>query len=353
MNLDVRRLRLLRELETRQTIAAVAEAFSFSASAVSQQLAQLERETGVKLLERVGRGVQLTPVARSILGHVDGILAELDEVEATLARTGGMPSGRVKLATFQTAGIELVPPALTILERDAPHVRVEVIEAEAEGTLPALSAGRVDLVLADDYLRTPRARDPRLDREELGRDPILIAVPEAHPVARGGAPVPLAALSEAPWVFSREDTFYAAMAMRACTELGGFMPDVRHRANDVGVILALVRAGHAVALVPGLVGSPPGIALREVAERPLHRTLFSAARRSSIANPAIVSVRTALAKAVAAGREGRYELVAAASSSPAPAESSRSASSRPSADGSSSPAASRSRIQADPSGMPT
>lgn len=354
MNLDVRRLRLLRELDARGTIAAVAEAFSFSPSAVSQQLAQLERETGVKLLERVGRGVRLTPAARSILGHVDGILAQLDEVETTLAQIGSAPSGRMTLTTFQSAGTNLVPTALTILAREAPQVRVEVIEAEPEVALPALAAGRVDIVLAEDYLRNPRVRDPRLDRQELSRDPILVALPATHPLAQSGDPVPLTALADAPWAFTMADTFYSAMATRACNELGGFMPDVRHRANDFTVVLALVAAGHAVALVPELIGANrPDIALREVADRPLYRWLFSTCRRSSTANPAIASVRSALARAVDGWRDERYGAAAAASNSAAPAESRRFASSRPSADGSSSPATSRSRIQSEPSGMPT
>jgi DNA-binding transcriptional LysR family regulator len=354
MNLDVRRLRLLRELDARGTIAAVADAFSLSPSAVSQQLAQLERETAVQLLERVGRGVRLTPAARSILGHVDGILAQLGEVETTLARVGTEPSGRVTLTTFQSAGIHLVPHALTLLERDAPQVRVEVVESEPETALPALAAGRVDLVLAEDYLRNPRVRDPRLDRQELSRDPILVALPAAHPLAASGEPVSLGALADEPWAFTMADTFYAAMATRACNELGGFSPDVRHRANDLTVILALVAAGHAVALVPELIGADRSdIALREVADRPLYRWLYSSSRRSSTANPAVASVRAALAQAVDSWRDERYGDAAAASSSPAPADSSLSASSRPSADGSSSPATSRSLIQAEPSGMPT
>src|SRR5687768_7943142 len=119
MSLDVRRLRLLRELEARGTIAAVAEALSFTPSAVSQQLTQLERETGVALLERVGRGVRLTPVARSVLDRVDRVFAELDEVEALLASAAREPAGTITLTAFQSAALELVPAALTALARDA------------------------------------------------------------------------------------------------------------------------------------------------------------------------------------------------------------------------------------------
>ena len=355
MNLYVRRLRLLRELDERGTIAAVAEALSFSPSAVSQQLAQLERDAGVPLLERVGRGVRLTPVARSVLGGVDRIVAELDAVEAALARAADEPVGTVKLTTFQSAGIELVPPALTALKRDAPGLRVEVIEAEPETALPALMSGRVDLVLAEDYQANRRARDPRLDRHELCRDPILLALPARHPLARSGQPVALADLAEDAWAFTREQTFYAQMATRLCNELGGFTPDVRYRANDLFICLALVAAGHAVAFMPELVGHNwPGIAFRPAAERPLERIVFTAARRSSADHAAILKVRAALAReALVRTRRRGYAVSDAASIEPAPAASSRSASSRPSAAGSSKSASKRSRIQAEPSGSPT
>jgi DNA-binding transcriptional LysR family regulator len=300
MSLPVRRLRLLRELETRGTIAAVAEALSFSPSAVSQQLAQLEREAGVPLLERAGRRVRLTPVARSLLVRVDRIVDELDEVEATLARAADEAVGTVTLATFQSAGIELVPPALSALERDAPGLRIEVIESEPETALPALAEGRVDLVLAEDYPAYPRTRNPRLDRQELCRDPILLALPSAHPAARSGMPVDVASLARDPWAFTLAETFYAEMAVRVCQELGGFTPEVRHRANDLTIILALVAAGHAVAFIPELLGRAwPGIAFRRIAGPRLDRAIFTAARLRSADHAAIVKLRAALAREAA------------------------------------------------------
>jgi DNA-binding transcriptional LysR family regulator len=358
MNLAVRRLRLLSELHARGTITAVAEALSFSPSAVSQQLAQLERETDVPLLEHVGRGVRLTPVARLLLPHVDRILEELDELEATLARAAVEPAGTVSLTTFQSAGLELVPPALNALRRDAPRLRVQVVEAEPEKALPALAAGRVDMVLAEDYPGNPRAHDARVDRQELCQDEILLALPASHPLAGSGEPVPVAGLADDPWVFTLEDTFYAQGAARACTELGGFTPDVRHRANDLTISLALVAAGQAVAFIPELLGRDwPGIAFRRVAERPLKRMVFTAVRRSSADQPAIVAVRAALTREAQVrmkrGARGVYPDSAAASNGPAPAASRRSPTSRPSAAGSSEPDSSESRIQVEPSGSPT
>ena len=338
MSLDVRRLRLLRELEAHGTIAAVADALSFSPSAVSQQLAQLERESGAQLLERVGRGVRLTPVARSVLDRVDRVLSELDEVEAMLASAAGEPTGTITITTFQSAGIELVPAALTALARDAPRLRVDVIESEPEDALPALAVGHVDLVIADDYGAAPRARDPRLHREDLLADAIVLALPSKHPAARSGAPVNLADLSDEAWAFTRDETSYAHMARRACRELGGFTPSVRYHANDLTIVCALVAAGHAVGFVPELIGRDwPGVAFRPVADRPLKRTVFTAARMSSADHPAIVTLRRALAReALVRGPRSRiagYAASAAASKDLAPAPRSRSATSRPAADG--------------------
>src|SRR5918992_5042948 len=106
--LDVRRLRLLRELAARGTVTAVAEALAYTPSAVSQQLAQLERDAGLPLLERVGRGVRLTEAGRRLVVHADAVLARLDEAEADLERTAGAVHGTVRVSAFQTAAFALV-----------------------------------------------------------------------------------------------------------------------------------------------------------------------------------------------------------------------------------------------------
>src|SRR3954452_2619057 len=147
--LDVRRLRLLRELAARRTVTAVAEALSYTPSAVSQQLAALERDAGVQLLERVGRGVQLTDAGRRLVVHADAVIAQLEAAEADLARVSGRVAGRVRLASFQTAAHALVIPALEPLEQRHPDLQCEIVQAEAEDALPGLRLGDVDMVLAE------------------------------------------------------------------------------------------------------------------------------------------------------------------------------------------------------------
>src|SRR5215212_3797955 len=149
--LDLRRLRLLRELRERGTIAAVADALTYTPSAVSQQLAQLEREAGVPLLERVGRGVRLTDAALGLVEHTEAVLARLEQAEAELAADSGEVQGVVRVGAFQTAARALVAPILRPLADAYPRLRCEMLEMEAEEALTQLRAGDLDIVIAEEY----------------------------------------------------------------------------------------------------------------------------------------------------------------------------------------------------------
>src|SRR3954453_23588050 len=144
--LELRRLRLLRELHERGTIAAVADALQYTPSAVSQQLAMLERETGVTLLERAGRGVRLPAPGLVLVPHADALLERAALAEADLAAAAGTVTGRGRIAGFQSVALRLALPAMRELARDAPRMRCELVEAEPEQALPALALGEVDLV---------------------------------------------------------------------------------------------------------------------------------------------------------------------------------------------------------------
>src|SRR4051794_15903644 len=266
--LDLRRLRLLRELSARGTLGAVAEALAYSPSAVSQQLAQLEREAGVPLLERAGRNVRLTAAAQMLVGHTDALLARIEEAEAELAAAAEQITGTLRVATIQSAGLYLLAPALKRLGAEHPALRLEVTDAEPDDALPALALGSLDLVLGDEYPFLPRAPDPRLDVEPLLEEHFRVMLPREHPLAGAGGPVRLAALHDAPWAAGRAGTSYAELTLRACRALGGFEPDIRHRSSDLLILLALVAAGQAVTLLPDLVraGREPDVVARDVAE---------------------------------------------------------------------------------------
>ena len=294
--LDVRRLRLLRELAARRTVTAVAEALSYTPSAVSQQLAALERDAGVRLIERVGRGVQLTEAGRRLVSHADAIIARLEAAEADLSRAAGDVSGSVRIASFQTAAHALVIPALGPLEARHPDLHCELVQAEAENALPGLRLGDVDMVLAEEYDHAPRPRDPALEHRELCRDGLVFAVPVDHPAARKER-IAFAELRDGEWAGGETGTAWNDMIERACRSLGGYDPDVRHNVDDVRLILALVAGRGAVGLVPamGLHNDIEGFVWRPPAEGRLERRIFTAVRRGTAERPALQAVREALA----------------------------------------------------------
>jgi DNA-binding transcriptional LysR family regulator len=289
-------MRLLRELSARGTVTAVAEALSYTPSAVSQQLAALERDAGVPLLERVGRGVQLTDAGRRLVIHADAVLARLAAAEADLERASGGVTGRVRIASFQTAAHALVLPALDALEERYPELECELIQAEAEDALPTLRLGDADIVLAEEYHHAPRQRDPALEHRELCRDALLFAVPARHPAAQREA-IAFADLEGEKWAGGELGTAWNDMLVRACRSIGGYEPEVRHHVDDVQLILGLVAARGAVALVPamGWHHEVDGVVLRPPAEGPLDRRIFFAVRRGTWQRPAQQAVFDALA----------------------------------------------------------
>ena len=301
--LDLRRLRLLRELEERGTIAAVADALQFTPSAVSQQLAMLEREAGVRLLERSGRGVRLTDPALVLVRHADALLERAALAEADLAAAAGTVTGRARIASFQSVALRLALPAMQALARDAPGLRCELVESEPEQALPALALGDVDLVLGDEWQHQPRRMPAGLERHELLRDPVPIVLPSRHPAAgRHRGAVPLAALAGEAWVTGHPDMGWEELTRRACLQHGGFDPDIRHRTNDATIALALVARGLAVALVPELAlpRSRAGLAVRPVAEGPIDRETFAFTRAADAARPSTQALLAAVRDAAAA-----------------------------------------------------
>jgi DNA-binding transcriptional LysR family regulator len=293
--LDLRRLRLLRELEARGTIQAVAHALSYTPSAVSQQLAQLEREAGVPLLERAGRNVHLTDAAVVLARHADVLMRGVEAAEADLAAASQTTAGTIRVAAFQTAMLRLVAPALAAVARDHPAVRVELVEAEVEDALPALRLQGFDLVVGDEYDHLPRPRYPDLEREPLLEEEVRLVLPAAHPLARRRR-VPFAKLTDAAWAAAQPGTGHREMVVRTCRALGGFEPDLRHHSNDLLILLELVRSGGAVALLPDLVWAEgdASVVVRRPAEAALHREVFTLTRKGSAARPALAAFMTAL-----------------------------------------------------------
>ncbi|MFD9907991.1 LysR family transcriptional regulator [Streptomyces sp. NPDC059063] len=293
---DLHRLRLLRELKHRGTLAAVAAALSYSPSSVSQQLSQLEAEAGVALLEPVGRRVRLTEQAEILVTHAEAVLERLERAEADIAASLTELTGTLRIAAFQTAALALVPAALTALRAAHPRLRVHVTQAEPEKALPALLARDFDLVVTEEYPGGAEPRSDVLEQEELCEDPLRLALPGP------GAAGDLRALAGHPWVMEPEGAAARRWALTLCRE-AGFEPDVRFESSDLLVHLRLAEAGHAAALLPDLVWrtapptAAPTVALRQLPPGHRARRIFTVVRRGSSRHPAATAARHALREA--------------------------------------------------------
>ncbi|KQR40276.1 LysR substrate-binding domain-containing protein [Microbacterium sp. Leaf159] len=301
--LDVNRLRMLVELSRRGTLSAVADALSYSKASVSQQLSALEREVGVPLLRRVGRGVQFTPQGNVLVAEAIGILDQLEHAEVAVAESLTEVTGTVHIAVFQSTAHSLLPGALNALRDQHPALRVEVTESDPETGLVGVSSRDFDLILAEQYPGRTRPIHADLDRVVLVHDSIALArQPGAADAedADADAVDAVAALwstRDDPWVLEPAGTASRAWAEQLC-RTAGFEPDVRFEVADLTAHVRLIRAGLAVGLLPELVwaGEAPTVALTPLPDEP-RREIFSSARRVSAAAPSIRAVRRALASA--------------------------------------------------------
>lgn len=303
--LDLRRLRALHAVSRHGSVAAAAAAMGYSGPAVSQQLAALEREVGVPLTERRGRGIALTAVADVLVAHTDVVFTQLAAAESDLAQFKGEVTGVVTVAAFPSAAAALLPTAWAAVSAGAPHVRIELKAMEPEESLLAVLQNRADVAVAHSYDLVPRPLDAQYETRMLLDDPVLVAVP-------GGSEetlldtIELSTLSERPFLVPRAGTSCAELVNRACAR-AGFVPRVVARANDFDVLLSLVAAGLGVALVPQLAARhvPPTVSLVPPSTS-LTRTIFAVSARGGLNRPTVRVVLDALAGAARArSTEGR------------------------------------------------
>jgi DNA-binding transcriptional LysR family regulator len=292
--LDLRRLRVLRELDARGTVHGTARALGYTPSAISQQLAALEREAGLPLLERAGRTLRLTDAGRAAVRHAAVLLDAMEAAEAELAALGaGHPAGTVRVGAFQSAFLQLVAPAVAAVLRAHPGIRVEAAEVEVTDALPALRLGHLDVLVGEEYAGEPQPVHADLRREPLLDEQVRVVLPLGHPLAAGGE-VPLDALRDVAWAGTQPGTAHRAMLVRTCRRLGGFEPDIRYSSDDVLIQLELVRTTGACALLPELVFAPgaPGVLTRPLAGPGVARSVFVLTRRAR--TPAVEQVTRAL-----------------------------------------------------------
>lgn len=294
---DLHRLRLLRELKHRGTLAAVAAALSYSPSSISQQLSQLEAEVGVRLLEPVGRRVRLTARAELLVSHVEAVLERLERAEADLAGSLDELTGTLRIASFQTAALALLPGTLALLRDAHPRLRVHVTQAEPEESLPALLARDFDVVLSEEYPESPIPRPAELEQEDLGEDALRLT--HAGLTAGADPAEALRSLADRPWVMEPEGTPARHRVTTLC-RTAGFEPDVRFESSDLLLHLRLVEQGHAAAVLPDLLwhgAPPPKLPLLPLPNGSRTRRLVTAVRRGGGHHPAVRACRAALRRA--------------------------------------------------------
>jgi len=248
--LDVRRMRILREVAARGSFSAAAEALSYTQSAVSQQIAALEREAGTKLVERNARGIRLTDAGEAVVRHTDAVMANLAEAEAELEAIAGLRGGRVRLASFPTAGSAIVPQAIATFRSRHPAVELSLIEAEPEDSVPKLKAGEIDVAVIFEPNGITEEPDAGLERHALLDDPMYLALPLEHAAAKKPR-VKLKDVAGDPWISPTISCPCFILTQRACV-LAGFEPHVAFESDDYLAIQGLVAAGVGVAMIPDL-----------------------------------------------------------------------------------------------------
>jgi DNA-binding transcriptional LysR family regulator len=283
--LSVARLRILKEVAYRGSFSAAAEALSYTQSAVSQQIATLEAEAGMPLLERHPRGVTLTAAGQTLVGHAEGILARLEATEAALAAIAGLRGGRLRVASFPTAGATLLPRAIATFRAAHPDVELTLAEGEPEQIAPRLRAGELDVALLYEFAgESPLHED--MARVELLEDPMSLALAREHPLA-GKERIHLEELAEDAWVQTSRSSPCALHVVRSC-HAAGFEPHVAFESDDYQTVQGLVAAGVGVALIPRLALSVvrDDIVIRALSPAPPVRSVIAATAAGSRLVPA-------------------------------------------------------------------
>jgi DNA-binding transcriptional LysR family regulator len=273
--LSLVRLKVLAEVVQRGSFSAAADALDYTQSAVSQAIARLEAETGATLVVRDRRGVRATAAGATLLQHVDSIFAQVQAAEDDLAAMLGLRGGRLRIASFPSAGATLIPQAVAGFRRLHPDVELSLGEGEPEDIAPRLRAGEFDLALLFEF-PGDEPQSGGLATTPLIHDPLWVALPADHRLARKRG-LELLDLRNEDWVQTSAASPCARHVVRVCLE-AGFEPRVSFETDDYETVQGLVAAGVGVALIPRLALShrQPGLVVRKLEPRSPVRLIFGA-----------------------------------------------------------------------------
>ncbi|HLU00867.1 MAG TPA: LysR substrate-binding domain-containing protein [Burkholderiaceae bacterium] len=297
--MDIARLRALRELAHRPTMAAVAEALFLTPSAVSQQITLLEQETGVKLVERQGRGVRLTPAGELLVAHADRLFAVLDEAMADMAAIRHDISGTFRVAVFPTVGSWLLPAAVQRCRQQHPHLHVVLEEMEPADGLAAVRTRRCDLAFVDDLTVVLPEEEQGIEKISLFEDALFVLLPSKHPLAEK-ANLPVDALKDEYWAIDSAWSGFADYVLGLCRR-AGFEPRVNAQCRGFEILSAMVAEGCSIAIVAGLRLRYSTRGITAIPLKPQIKRRISAAYRSGErSHPALQAFLQALGEARAA-----------------------------------------------------
>src|SRR5437588_7388724 len=274
--LNVQRLRVLREVVAQGSFSAAADALAYTQSAVSQAVATLEAETGATLVVRDRRGLRPTPAGAALVEHTEGILARLEAAEENLAAIVGLRGGRLRMASFPTAGATLMPLAIAAFRSAHPDIELSLSEGEPEEIAPRLRAGEIDLALLFEFRGVTESPTDGLHTVDLLEDPMRVALPAGHRLAAKPTPR-LGDLRDDAWVQTSQASPCARHVVRCC-HAAGFEPTVSFESDDYLTVQGLVAAGVGVALIPELALSSvrDDIVVRELSpQSPVRRVVAS------------------------------------------------------------------------------
>jgi DNA-binding transcriptional LysR family regulator len=297
---DVRRLKVLREVARHGSFSAAAGALGYTQPAISRQIAVLEGEMGTQLLLRTPHGVVLTDAGRMLVERGEDVLARLQRLEDEVRARADLAGGRLRLAVFASAAASIVPRALVRFRQRHPAVELSVIVADPGESLPLLRSGELDLALCHDG-GEGGGESPRLECVPLLDDPMYVALPADHPLA-GVSGLELSALANETWMLPTllgERCPDAQLVLVAC-HAAGFEPAVAFEYDDYAALLGFVAAGVGLAPIPDMVarGVRDDVVLRHV-DPPLPARPVVAALPAGYRSPAAAAMLDVLHEVVA------------------------------------------------------
>jgi DNA-binding transcriptional LysR family regulator len=270
---DLRLLTVLREVALRGSFSAAAEALAYTQPAVSQQIARLEKQVGVKLIEREPRGIRLTPAGEVLVRHTERVLAQLAAADEELQEVAAMARGRLRIGSFATAAGTIVPRAVAAFRQLRPAIEVDIALLEPEESVPAVRRGDIEIAITEEGGFSGDTDTSGLEVEHLLDDHMWVSLPVDHPLATRHA-IELSELRDEDWMFACLTGTCADsnVVLRACQD-AGFQPRIAYQSDDYFAIQGLVASGMGVALIPGLglASTRDDVAVRRVKGRPPYR----------------------------------------------------------------------------------